>query len=160
MRAETEAIINAVLFIMIIFIIFSWVYKDCTQQNSAREEYNKIVKKNINDKYTLFYAKLCNNSQIDDVTCVMTATSPVYHYTKDQERKTIRTPSQYVLLGGNCKDSAVFYATIFKNLNYTIDFQFPVPHHTMLIISKKITDNHYRYCNIEGNKGTCYEVAI
>jgi hypothetical protein len=90
----------------------------------------------------------------------MTATSLIYHYTKDQERTEIRTPSQYALLGGNCKDSAVFYATIFKNMNYTIEFRFPIPQHTSLTISKQESNNTYKYCDIEGNKAKCYWVKI
>lgn len=145
---------------MLMLILFNWLYRDCIQQNRAREEYNKMVKKNLNDKYALFYANLCKELNPDDVDCIMTATNHLYHYTKDQERKTIRTPSQYALLGGNCKDSAVFYATIFKNMNYTINFRFPVPHHTSLTISKQESNNTYKYCDIEGKQAKCYWVMI
>jgi hypothetical protein len=127
-----------------------------------KEEYTKTMNKNLKDKYSTYYADLCDKLLLDDVNCVMTATTPIYHYTEDQERKTIRTPSQYALFGGNCRDSAIFYATIFKNMNYTIEFRFPVPHHVALTISKKMDDNLnlYRYCDIEGNQATCYGVMI
>ena len=160
MRRETETIINIVFLIVLIIAIFDFLYRDYIYQDKTKNELNKFIEKNLNDKYTLFYTNLCKDLTPNDVNCVMTITSPIYHYTKDQNRTTLRTPSQYALLGGNCKDSAILYATIFKKLNYTINFEFPIPSHIALIISKKIDNHTYKYCDIEGNQATCYEVII
>lgn len=157
MRQETEAIIQGLFFIAIVFVIFSWIYKPYIIEDGKQKEYYHATQKNLNDKYIQFYSDLCKSSE-DEVSCVMTSTNPIYHYTKDENRSKIRTPSQYYLFGGNCRDSAVFYATIFKKLNYTIKFEFPIPKHINLIISKKVDENIYRYCLIEGNTANCYKV--
>lgn len=162
MRQEIESLINGLIFLILVFIIFSWIYRPYIIEYNAEKDFLQATHKNINDKNSLFYVDLCKNiaSIKEQVNCVMLATSPIYHYTKDQERTKIRTPTQYAKLGGNCKDSAILYATIFKNLNYTIKFEFPIPHHITTTIYKKIGDNIYKYCNIEGNTATCYEVII
>jgi hypothetical protein len=160
MKPDTEDILNSIFLIFIVCIIFIWVFKPYIMDKNTQEIFEKATKKYVDDKYTKLYSELCKQSEPDEVNCVMTATSTIYHYTKDQNRSKIRSPSEYAKMGGNCKDSAIFYATIFKRMNYTIEFQFPVPHHVNLIISKKIDEKTYRYCNIEGNTGTCYEVLI
>jgi len=162
MRPETEGIINALLFLALVTVIYSWIYHPYIMEYNAEKDFLKATQKNLQDRYSLFYADLCKNEATikEQVNCVLIATSPVYYYTKDQDRTKIRTPSQYANLGGNCRDSAVFYATIFKNLNYTINFEFPIPHHVALTIYKKIDKSTYKYCDIEGNRGTCYEVEV
>jgi hypothetical protein len=159
MRQETEAIIQGIFFIIIVFLIFSWLYRPYIIEHNKQKEYEGMIKKNLDDRQATYYSNLCSG-MIDDVDCVMSATSPIYNYVKDENRSKIRTPSQYALFGGNCRDSAVFYATIFKKLNYTIKFEFPIPKHINLIISKKVDENIYRYCVIEGNTAECYKVII
>ena len=157
-----EFLIQGIFFIVIILLFFSWVYRPYILEYNAEKDFLMATQKNLGDEYSLFYADLCKSETTinEQVNCVLIATTPIYHYTKDAERKKIRTPTQYVKLGGDCKDSAILYATIFKNLNYTINFEFPMPHHLSLTIYKKINDSTYKYCNIEGNTGTCYEVII
>lgn len=162
MGHDTEVLIQGIFFIAIILLFFTWVYYPYIKEYNNEKDFLKATQENLEDKYSLFYADLCKSeATIDEqVKCVLIATEPIYHYTKDQERTKIRTPTQYAKLGGNCKDSAILYATIFTNLNYTINFEFPIPHHITTTIYKKIDDSTYKYCNIEGNTGTCYEVII
>lgn len=162
MGHDTEVLIQGIFFIAIILLLFTWIYYPYIKEYNNERDFLQATQKNLQDKYSLFYADLCKNetSVKEQVNCVLIATSPIYYYTKDQERTKIRTPTQYAKLGGNCKDSAILYATIFKNLNYTINFEFPIPHHITTTIYKKIDNNTYKYCNIEGNTATCYEVII
>lgn len=158
MKTETETIIQGLFIIAIIFLLLNWIYLPYIKDYNTDRQYKKVIDKNIDDEYTEYYSNLCKGRE-QEIDCVMTSTKTIYKYTRDQNRTTIRTPSQYTKMGGNCKDSAIFYATIFKRMNYTIDFQFPIPNHVIIIISKQLTNNIYKYCNIEGNTATCYEVT-
>jgi len=159
MTPDTERILNSLFLIALVFVIFSWIFRPYIMESNTQEKHQQATQKYIDDKYTKYYANLCGGTD-EEIDCVMTTTSTIYKYTKDQNRSKIRSPSEYVKLGGNCKDSAIFYATIFKRMNYTTKFEFPVPQHINLIISKKIDEKIYRYCTIEGKTATCYEVMI
>jgi len=163
MNPHAENIIMLIIMLGLIMCVVNFCTSNEATQENVKRELTSQMNKNLNDKYTKYYADLCkeiNAYPNGQVSCVMTATQPIYHYTAEQDRKELRTPSEYAMMGGNCKDSALFYATIFKNLNYTITFRFPVPHHISLTINKKIDNETYQYCDIEGNKATCYEVRI
>ena len=142
---------------MLIFAIIFFIHLNFLKYFIREYEYNDMVNNNLNDKHSRYFASLCENRTREDVVeCVMNATTPIYYYTSEEH--DLRTPTEYVNKGGDCRDSAVFYATIFKNLNYKTDFIFPVPHHVSLTIKKQINKTTNQYCNIEANRAKCYLV--
>jgi hypothetical protein len=149
-------IFASVLSILASTIAMNMMYDNAIINQNTKSSYEKFMNKNLDDKQSIYYSKICSG-MVDEVGCVMTETKQIYNYV-NRTGIAIRTPSQYSLKGGDCQDSAIFYATIFKNMNYTINFRFPIPTHVSITIVKKMDDNITQYCDIEGNSATCYEV--
>jgi hypothetical protein len=152
---KTNIILSVILLVLTIIILIN--FREMRYNNKINI-YIKAVNDNLNDNISMYYSKLCANSTLGDVECVMEVTGLFYNYNINSG--SIRTPVQYVKLGGDCEDVAVFYATIFKRLGYNIIFRFPLARHVSLTISQKISGGLYKYCDIEGDEADCHLIRI
>lgn len=159
MQESTERIIGGLFLIVVILLVFNIIYREPISEEQLQKRYEGYMKKNLNDKTSLYFSNLCRETE-NRVDCVMTETKDKTSYVKDSERNTPKKPTQYLLEGGDCKDSATFYATIFKNLGYDVKFRFPIPNHVAITISEQTGYDDWRYCDIESQTYTCYEVKI
>jgi hypothetical protein len=162
---EMDNLTNLILpmaLIMIIFVIFSVFLKDSFAYAKERFIYMDAVDRWVNDTAVEPYVEKCESSVgTGQVSCILEETEPVYKYTNESVAHMIRSPSDYIKLGGVCKDSAVFYGVIFKQLGWNVNFRFPVPRHVSLTISRdtcNFGDRCWMYCDVEGNRASCYEV--
>jgi len=144
------------LVIISTIVVAVLIYRDHANHITTKDIYQLAVEEYIDDAAAASLSSSCR-SQDDEVSCVMNSNRIAY---VNANSSAIKSPSDVLKTGGNCKDIAVFYGIIFTRLNYTTKFIFPVPQHTALQIRKQISENSWKYCNVELNQATCYEVQL
>ena len=78
------------------------------------------------------------------------------HYNYSRHNDSIRTPSEYIEQGGDCKDYAVVIGSIFKRDGWEIKIIRPIESHVSVIASKPCeVGNCTQYCYIEGKQIMC-----
>jgi len=157
MQESTERMINGLFLVMVIVLIFNFFYRDEISNEQREQRYESYLRNNLNDKTSIYLANLCKYSS-NQVSCVMKETKDITIYVAEPGRKKPKKPSDYVVEGGDCKDSAIFYATIFSELGYDVKFRFPLETHVSITISKSFDGEKNYYCDIESDSYDCHWV--
>ena len=98
--------------------------------------------------------RFCSPRPIDaQVECVISELKPNYNYTLRNGSK-VKTPSDFFYEGGLCRDNVVFFATIFREMGWITYYNFNVPNHVYLQITKRDVDFFYR-CDLDGTNYHC-----
>lgn len=140
-------IIIIILFIFCIMIIFFY-----------RESYINV--KTYNYKL-LNYVNICLNfTNENQVKCVIDELKTIIKYNSSIVSKDIKSFNNFILEGGTCKEIAVTYASVFNQLNWSVAFIHPIPNHVIIIITKKISDGLFIYCDIDMNIFNCVRVMV
>lgn len=104
------------------------------------------------DNITLSIAKFCNTLPVvDQAECVVKQTE--YDYV---EHDGLRMPDNFSTDGGVCRDIAIYYASIFKNMGWNIYYNLNTPNHVFIEVTKQYEEKDIR-CTIDGIDYQCVE---
>jgi len=102
--------------------------------------YKSMAVSHLNDNITIEVSSLCREIPMDkQVECVVTQVSNFYNYS--MHNISVRSPDDYVKYGGVCRDSSVLYDSIFRRLGWFVHYDFTVPNHVFLDITKYSGNN-------------------
>jgi hypothetical protein len=104
------------------------------------------------DNITISIAKFCNTFPVvEQAECVVRQTE--YNY---KEHDGLKTPDEFYKDGGVCRDIAIYYASIFKNMGWNIYYNLNTPEHVFIEITKNYDNKNIR-CTIDGIEYNCAE---
>jgi hypothetical protein len=90
----------------------------------------------------------------DKVECVVSEVNSFFNYSYKRANQTgIRTPSEVVELGGVCRDYAILYDSVFRNLKFKTDFIFIGRH-----VYNSIWLTGELYCTVDQQQFNCYSL--
>lgn len=104
-----------------------------------------------NHKFINDTASLCNfDNKLLQVDCVVDIVHNYYNYSINRtSNRVIQTTEEYITSPSLCRDIAVTYDKIFRQLGWGTAFTF-VPHHVYLTISKYNQQNgEVFYCTVD-----------
>jgi hypothetical protein len=133
------------------------------QQRADSVLFSKMV---IEDPIVDYFSSTCltYSDARDQVDCVVSNTEPFYKYDDSNRSELIKLPSEFISEGGICRDSVVFYGSIFKKMDWGVKLIYPVPSHVAIIVNKQVncttSSQCWLYCIIEGAEYICSEVGI
>ena len=122
--------------------------------------YKVIAISHMDDNISVTISNFCKGMHIDEqAACVVSQVAPFYNYSMHNDTFTY-SPDEYVEKGGGvCRDSTVLYHTIFSRMGWYIYYDFDVPGHVFLIITKSIEHLSMR-CIIDGLTYNCERYEI
>jgi hypothetical protein len=119
---------------------------------------NVYAMNDMHDSFVMNVSAFCkpfNESLETHVDCVVSQISNRYNY-KDNginRSSTILTPTETIVKGGICRDSAVLYNAIFKNLGYDTNYVFTENHVFNVIYTND------EYCTVDQYRYDCTELG-
>lgn len=146
---------------MLAFIFFMYFYDTNVNPGEllgnmmTTSIYKSKAISHLNDNITIEVSQLCNTvPTYQQADCVVSQITPYYKY--NYSNHTIYSPDEFVQNGGVCRDIAIVYNTIFSRLGWYTYYEFNVPHHVYLIITKQEDNRSYR-CLIDGEVYDCQD---
>lgn len=107
----------------------------------------------IDDNVSIRISDFCGRIPMDQqADCVVHQVAPFYNYSMHNE--TVRSPDEYVEKGGVCRDSTVLYHSIFSRMGWYIQYDFSIPNHVFLIITRTANNVSMR-CVVDGLTYNC-----
>lgn len=158
-------LVLSMYFVMITFFVVAGTYKtgnDLLEPTVLIDKAFMNIKSEQakNDNFTKEIVKECvDEIYMKQPNCVIREVRPYFNYTIKTERMI--TPSEYKQKGGSCSDTTILYASVFKLLEWDIQYVFPNENHVYIIVSKKIpcleaTDKMCNFfCDIDGDNSVC-----
>ena len=121
----------------------------------APHYYNAFSLEDLNDPVVLNITEYCNSFEKKvQVECVVKEVGIFYKYNESMvDGGEIRQPIEVKHTGGVCRDYAVLYGAVFKNLGFKTDFMFTENHVFNIIYTEDM------YCTIDMIDYNCYGVG-
>ncbi len=148
-------IVLGALFIAVLFLFSAGnhgsgnTFTDELQNKVTNIKMNAVVDRGLDDEITLNITRVCGDAPIElQPECVMKYVDDLYNYTENND--TIRTPDEYVSLGGDCSDITVLYGSVFRKMGWSVDYVYPVPGHIRAFVRNEMP------CNIDNQTTDCW----
>ena len=152
---------NIFLMFMGVLVFFTFMYFVDTGMDPARfignmmnlANYKMVAITHLNDNVSIRISDFCNPLPLDkQPECVVYQVLPFYNYS--MHNNTVYSPDEYVIKGGVCRDSSVLYHSIFTRMGWYVYYDFSIPHHVFLTITKTGKDYTMR-CVIDSLAYNC-----
>lgn len=119
--------------------------------------YRTVSIQGLSDNITIETVKFCAAMPIDlQAECVVGQIMPYYKY---EDHKGVWSPDEFVKHGGVCRDFSTTAASIFKYMGWKTYYNFNVPHHVYIEVTKNYLDEHgiesLMRCTIDGANYNC-----
>lgn len=100
--------------------------------------FNSISNSWEDDEIITSLATFCNHFDGDEnkIECVMKIATMNYDYKEHGILSMVKQPEEIINYGGVCRDYAVFYSSVFKDMGYSTKFIYE-PNHVYLKICKE-----------------------
>lgn len=142
--------ISVSLSILIFSLVF--IHKEEPEEITKEMKYKAFAQNNTDDLVIDLIYQKCYilQEQYEQVKCINDAFSSFYIY-KDHEG--VNTPKEIFIRGGVCRDSAIFYNTIFDKMNFTNRVEILDELHHVI----NIVEYEGGYCTVDQQNLNCLE---
>ncbi len=146
-RSRINIIVGLSAILIIIFAIFFLFYNPHFINALASKYFSSISSLDKKNAIIIEISDLCSNFNDSEkkLVCVNNFVRTFFNYVEHNDTEIIRTPNQLLNGGGVCRDYAVFYDAILKNMGFKTKYVYS-PHHVYL---KVIANNNTYYFDQE-----------